>query len=181
MAQDIPQFTGGGLIPALIGEAIDAGVTAKQQRKFEASESKHFAALASAMATPPVDELHGAVQRALSAHEFFGPRLHEQGGATLFTEIVSYGLQKSPLSKSQDDLLLRVRIGVRATLSAADGEVLWSGAIAGVASTAKHAAEIVDDSAFIATGLREAADDFAQQLLVELEIKLGTRPPHRGR
>ncbi|MBX3737532.1 MAG: hypothetical protein KF715_12615 [Candidatus Didemnitutus sp.] len=181
MAQGIPQFTGGGLLPALIGSAIDASVTSKQQKKFESKDGHTFPALAEALAQVPTTQLGEALRSALAKHEFFGSRVSDRGRARISTEIVRYGFQKSPLSKSEDDILLRVRLTGRATLTTADGEILWSGVISGVASQARPAEGLASDAAFIAENIREAAEDFAQQLLVEWDIQLGLRKPHYQR
>lgn len=181
MAQGIPQATGGGLIPALLGAAVDAAVTSHQQSKFEATEAQYLPEIAKAMTSAPTAELHRAVRQSLGQHTFFGARMSDKPGAKFTLEIEKYGLQKSPLSKSQDDIKLRVRIIAKAELKGANGDTLWSRSIAGVASRAKHAAEILKDPEFIAQGIQEAAIDFANQVITELEIKLGTRAPHRYR
>lgn len=179
MTNSIPTVTGGGLIPSLIGSAIDATVMAKQQKKFEAGNAQHFEALAARMTAPPSAELEAALRQELAGHEFFGPRLSPGAPARFTTEILGYGLQKSPLSQ-KDDILLRVRIIARIELVLPDKKVLLRTQITGVASTAAHAEDIVADPEFIAKGTAEAVKDLAWQLSVLMAPKLKiTKLPER--
>lgn len=179
MANSIPTLTGGGLIPSLIGSAIDASVMAKQQKKFEASNAQHFPELATKMSVPPSVELEAALRQELTGHEFFGPRLVAGAPARFTTEILSFGLQKSPLSQ-KDDILLRVRIIARIDLVLPDKKVLLRSQITGVASTAAYAKDIVADPEFIAKGTAEAVKDLTWQLSVLMAPKLKiTKYPER--
>lgn len=178
LAQSIPIATGGGAIPSLLGSAIDAIVTARQQHKFEETNAQYFAALAKDLTTPPTIELQAAINQRLSGHQFFSSRLSETGGASFVTEIQKYGWQKSPLSKD-DDILLRMRIIAKVSLKSPKGGILWTGLIAGVASSAKHAQDIVNDPEFVTAGIKEAAQDLSWQLAGQLDVKLGTAKPIR--
>ena len=170
MANSIPAATGGGLIPALIGSAIDASVTAKQQRKFEETNAQYFDALRVAMADAPTRFVDVALQTMLGADTFFGSRLHENSSCMFCSEILNYGLANSPYSK-KDDVLLRLRISAKFTIKLADGSILFETTLEGVGSTAKRASEIVADPNFYSTGAREAAISLTDQLQVALDKK----------
>lgn len=171
MANSLPIATGGGLIPALMGSAIDAAVTAKQQRKFEETHRQHFAALQKTLEVPPAAHLDAALKDALGRHPFLGSRLAEKSPGAFSTEILHYGLQKSPLSQG-DNLLLRVRIIAKITLTVPGGGRLFEAQITGVASSAKTASEILADPGFVAKNSAEAAEDFTGELVRRLNAKL---------
>jgi len=171
MANKIPMATLGGLIPSLIGSAIDASVTAKQQRNFEKENAQYFSELAAHMPAPPVKELQIALKHALAANDFFGPRLGEVAPANFTLEIVSYGFQKSPRSQN-GIILLRVQIVAHVSIKLPDGTILWNALISGVASTAACPKDILTDSTFVATGFNEASINFAGQVLSQLAPKI---------
>lgn len=171
MANTIPIVTGGGLIPSLIGSAIDAGVMAKQQRQFEGTNAQFFEQLRATLADAPIADVDSALRRMFATDDFFGTRLSDQGTSTFSTEILYYGLANSPYSQ-KDDIKLRLRIGTKVTLKLADGRVMFEATIEGVASTAKRAGEILADPDFYRKSAREAASSLADQLQVMLEKKL---------
>ena len=173
MANSIPMATGGGLIPSLIGSAIDASVTAKQQKKYEEGNLKYFEGLRKAMAEAPTKAVDSSLRTMLTSDQFFGTRLNEDAGSAFSTEILQYGLVKSPLSP-KDDVLLRVRICAKITLKLANGSTLLETTINGIAATAKHADEILADPEFFAVSAKEAANNLADQLQVLLGKKLAS-------
>ncbi|HEX2101379.1 MAG TPA: hypothetical protein VHF69_11975 [Candidatus Synoicihabitans sp.] len=172
MSNAIPQMTGGGLIPSLIGSAIDAHVTAKQQREFEAANGDCLPDLKEAFNVTPEAEVHRALNDTLTGHPFFGTRLVEEAKAGFAVEILRYGLARSPAS-SGADIRLRVRIIVKIRLADAKGGKLLERELAGVASAAKRPTEILADPEFIPNGIRQAANDLARELLSQLDAKLG--------
>lgn len=178
LAQSIPVATGGGAIPSLLGSAIDAVVTARQQHKFEETNAQYFDALAKDLATPPTAELQAAINERLSTHQFFKSRLSDKNGAAFVAEIQKYGWQRSPLSKD-NDILLRMRIIAKVSLKSPKGDILWTSQIAGIAASAKHAQDIVNNPDFVAIGIKEAAQDLSWQLTGQLDVKLGTAKPIR--
>jgi len=176
MANTIPQITGGGLIPSLVGSVIDATVTAKQQKKFESTNAQYFDGLAKLMGTPPAPQVEETLKAALAEHPFFGSRLAEKSKVEFTTEVLHYGLEKSPYSQG-DDIKLRVRIIAKVTLKLGDGDSLWTTLITGTANTAKRAPEILEDPSFVSTGVQEAAKNLCEQVVVQLDQKLEGRKP----
>ena len=175
-ADSIPAVTGGGLIPALLGSAIDAAVTAKQQRQFEEEDGQHFEALRAAFTQSPGDELHKAMKQWLASDPFFGSRLAENAPAAVSMDVIRYGLAKSPLS-TKDGILLRVRVVADVTLKDSASSSLLKAQLAGVASEAKSASDILADPEFFENGLSEAAEDLVHQFLTILDKKLGRPSP----
>jgi hypothetical protein len=178
MSRSIPQATGGGLIPSLLGSAIDGAVTAHQQSKFEKTAAEHFEALKTEFGDAPSAEVNAALIETLQADPFFGPRLAKEAPAKFTVTINSYGLAKSPLSEG-DDILLRVQIGAEVKLEAAD-ESLFSFTVVGVGSRAARATEILKQADFINASKREAAIDLANQVLGQLQPKIGGKAPARA-
>lgn len=173
MARMIPQATGGGLIPSLLGSAIDGAVTAHQQSKFEDKAAVYFEPLKKAFGDVPTAEIDAALLETLKMQPFFAPRLAKDAPAKFSVKIISYGLNKSPLTKG-DDILLRVYIAAHVTLTAGDEE-LFAATYVGVASRAARAGEISQQPDFFTAGRHEAAMDFSIQLMAGLEPKLGKK------
>lgn len=98
MSSSIPMATGGGLIPALIGSAIDASVTAKQQKSFVASSGQYFEQIRTAAAEPPLSTLKAELEKRLKADEFFGQKMADTSEDRFTLSITSHGLVRSPNS-----------------------------------------------------------------------------------
>jgi hypothetical protein len=111
MANSIPNMTGGGLIPALIGSAIDAGVTASQQRHFEASAGRYFDQIKTITAAAPLDELKQEMELRLKADEFFSTRLTAQAANQFTVEVQRFGLVRAPRrAERRYEIVLRDRL-----------------------------------------------------------------------
>lgn len=171
MAEKIPQATMGGLIPALIGSAIDKSVTSHQQQKFEASDSTYFAALEKAFGPVPTTEIDAAFRQVLQHHRFFSSRISDQGGAVFSVRIVRYGLNKSPLSKGEE---IWLRVAITAEVKLTEGnEEFFRAEYTGVARLGARSKDILGSSDFFVIGRREAAEDLFQQVVNGLDIKVG--------
>jgi hypothetical protein len=172
MANSIPVATGGGLIPALVGSAIDAAVMSKQQREFESTQAKYFPDLAKLFTVPPAAEVAEGIKRALGKQDFFASRVAEQAPAVFKTEIVRYGLMKSSDAKPGVDPKLSLRIIAKIELTLPDGTVLYSTQATGTSSRELSASEILNDPDFVKTSMAEAADSVGEQLRWKIGTKL---------
>lgn len=173
-ATDLPKVAGAGALPVLMGAAIDAAVTSRQQRKFEAKNAEYFADLQKQWEEPPAAEVSAALRAALQSHEFFRTRFAEKSPNVFSAHIVGFGLSKSGLTQGEDTLL-RVRITAEVSLQTAAGTTLLRTRLGGVASTAKRAREILDDPDFVKIGREEAAKDLATEIMRLIDLKLGRR------
>ncbi len=175
MANTIPMTTGGGLIPALVGAAIDAGVMSKQQREFESTQAKYFPDLAKRFSVPPAAELAEGIKRVLHKDDFFASRLAAQAPAVFKTEIVHYGLSKSSDAKPGVDPKLCLRIIAKIELTLPDGSVLYSTRVTGFSSRELSAADILTDVDFVKVSIAEATESVGEQLRWKLGTKLGKK------
>lgn len=98
MANSIPAATGGGLIPALIGSAIDASVTSKQQKAFVASSGKYFDQIRVSASEPPLAAIKAELEKRLKADEFFAQKVADTAEDRFSLTITSHGLVRSPNS-----------------------------------------------------------------------------------
>lgn len=171
MNEAIPRATMGGLIPSLIGSAIDASVMAKQQKKFEETNLQYFDALQKAMATPPAAAVTAALKQGLGQHDFFRTRMVEQSTTTFTAEILHYGLQKASPASATDNLL-RVRIIARITLKLPDGTTMFECLATGLSADSKTAADILASPDFIAKGTEDAAKEVAFQVGYKVDAKI---------
>ena len=116
MGTAIPGATGGGLVFALLGEAIDAGVRTYQSSQFKKQYGNSIEQLDANAQRDLSEALEETVLQAVKADAFFGPRLTENARNYFQIKITSYGLERVKREKNQTYF----RSAVSVTLSLTD-------------------------------------------------------------
>lgn len=171
-SESIPAATGGGLIPALIGSAMDSHVTARQQSEFEQSSGFRFGQIQEKCSEFPAEELQNFVTQAMRRDAFFRARLSAEGRAKLSVSVTRHGLVRSRFS-AQNDLRLCYGISGKLELRGDDGEVLLVQSIAAGSELCAEIAEFATKDGLIARARREACENLAFQIRYVLGKKLG--------
>jgi hypothetical protein len=172
MANTIPAVTGGGLVPALLGSAIDASVTSSQQKRFEKTGSQYFDRIKAMAAEPPITDLQQEAQARLKADEFFGERVVAQGGNIFSLEITRFGLVRAP-SPQKDDFRFCYEIECQVSLRLAGGDSVINEPIVGTAPTGAHIEDYIAQPELIAEQKKAALAAAGFAFRGVLDRKLG--------
>lgn len=100
----VPAATGGGAIPALIGLAVDAGVSKVQQSKFDKTEGHHASASQRNIPGDLAPRFSGKLERSLKKNHFFKDRLKQGATASIQPTLLSYGYKR--VSETEDGAIL---------------------------------------------------------------------------
>jgi len=100
----VPAATGGGAIPALIGLAIDAGVSKVQQSKFDKAEGHHAAGSQQHIPGDLSRRLSDKLDRSLKKDPFFKDRLKQGASASIQPTLTSYGYKR--VSETEEGAIL---------------------------------------------------------------------------
>ena len=114
--------TGGGALPALIGMAIDAGVTAHQTSQFKKQYGDKLDKVNANVPKNLSKRLRANAGDMLRKDEFFGPRLRDTSSNRFDGELISYGLGR--FHRTDDETHLGATMTVRVTLKDASGKSL---------------------------------------------------------
>jgi len=171
MATKIPRVTVGGLIPALIGSAIDSAVMSSQQRKFDQAHETSYDSLRSALAQPPVAQVEAAVRHALDQSVIFHHKCTEESKNRVDALIVSYGLART-YTPPQSEMRFDTRIVVEVTVTIAGGEVVLQQQFFGYSARAATLAEFVAHPELVDGCSKEAAQRIELLLLNAVDRKL---------
>lgn len=175
MATSIPVATGGGLIPALIGSAIDAKVTSKQRKEYEATALQYFDEVELLCEEPPTGQVRDSMVEMLRAQPFFRDLFSEEATDGFSVEITRHGLVRS-FAASKERMTLSYEIVANVEFKNGRGKRLLKQVIDGASETAPLIEEIVADETLLMRLRTEAAESFARNLRVVLEAKLGPLP-----
>lgn len=172
MATAIPVATGGGLIPALVGSAIDAKVKSNQRKAFEVTAAQHFGAIESMASSDPAELLRVQVERMLVLDEFFGSRFKKDAPTRFTINIERHGFVRS-LYATKEAMTLVYEIVAHVELSGAKNKKLIKQLFDGQSEQAFMIDELVEQPDLVAEARLEAAESFARNLQRLLDAKLG--------
>ena len=171
VAQAITGASGGGILPALFGEAIDAGVVAVQKNSFQKQYGSDVERL-NAIAYPKlVDAIEKRGVSVLQRDAFFGPKWTDKAGEHYFDgEITSYGLQRR--HRDADETYLEAMVGVNVWLVSNDKK-LFKAPLMLRSENAYTVADYVEQPERLRAVFKEACDGFDSQFSALLDQKLG--------
>jgi BMFP domain-containing protein YqiC len=164
---------GGGLIPALIGIAVDASVTAHRKGKFEDQHGSIEDAAAAMDKSVPNDigkRLRDKMTAQLKNDAFFGPRLRPTSPNRFDGELYSYGLVARD---TIDDVpQIGARLQARIWLEDAEGETPLDITKIANSSNTFPATTLMSQRKRVEQLFDEACNDFARQVQEEVDKKL---------
>ena len=170
MESTIPKYTGGGLIPVLVGAVIDSHVTGKQQAAFDADKAPLLPVVNSNADHPPVELVSNAVMAAVRDNGFLNSKRVPSSKSVLETRIVRFGLVRKGLSaEGEPELAGEIWIQVKLTL--ADGTTEVDRKFVGTSSDVFKMATLASEEGRIAL----LYDEASQSLVRTLGYALGDR------
>ena len=170
-SNSVPMATGGGIIPALIGTAIDAGVTAHQSAEFKKQYGAQLEEVQAAIPRNPGDDLRQRAAKALKKDAFFGTRMVEAGAANRFDgELVQYGLVR--YAREDDQTVLGMEIRCTVWLADAGGKKLFSQVISGRSRDSHTIHDYAAKKSLVKAAYDQALDDFESKFAAMLDFQL---------
>ncbi len=169
-ATSVPMATGGGLLPALIGSAIDAGVTAHQSNQFEKQYGDRIGKVNASMPKNLSKKLRASAEKMLRGDEFFGPRLKETSPNRFEGELTNYGLTR--FHRTNDETHLGATLSVRVGLKDPSGKSLLDQIITANSTSSIGVNELAAQPKKTEALFDEAVANFSQQLKAALDRKL---------
>jgi hypothetical protein len=169
-ATSVPMATGGGLIPALIGTAIDAGVTAHQRNQFDKQYGQQLGKVNANVPKTVEKKLRASAEKMLRSDEFFGPRLKNDSPNRFSGELTSYGLER--FHRTNDETHLGASVTVLVRLNDASGKALLEQPIVARSTNSIAVGELAAQPKKVDSLFDEAAENFAVQLKAALDRKL---------
>ncbi|MGB1131371.1 MAG: hypothetical protein ACPG4K_15060 [Haloferula sp.] len=164
---------GGGLIPALVGVAIDASVTAHRKSEFEEKHGTIEDAAAAMDKSVPSDigmRLRNKLTVQLKNDAFFGPRLRKTSPNRFDGELYTYGLVAC--DTIEDVPQIGARLQARIWLEDANGETPLDVTKIAESSSTFPATTLMSQPKRVEQLFDEACDDFARQIQEEVDNKL---------
>ena len=174
MSNTVPMATGGGLIPALIGVAIDQGVTASQRSSFEKNVGNLTPKIDKIYASSSHQVLRQKLMTYLRGDQFFSQRLGSPSKSILSVEITSYGLAKSSKKTSQA-FPLSYRIVANVKLTNPAGKELFQQVISGESLESVSTASASSQPHLKNRLIPDASAQFVANLNQQMNLKLGRK------
>jgi len=145
--------TGGGLIGALIGSAVEA----TQNNMFEGREGEKFAKLKSASPKNISGSVDREVKKAFKGNPFFSSKIKGQSANTVTSKITGYSLART--GKTEGTLLMSPSITADVTITGADGKEIGSGweNVSGISTISQPVAAYIANPSLLKKGYEEAA------------------------
>ena len=166
----LPKYTGGGLLPVIVGAAVDKHVTAQQQKKFEESQAASLPTINERASQPPSAVVKGAVLSALRANGFFAQRMREDSKNTLEIRILHFGLAEKGKEEGAEPKL-SAQILVDLTIRTAGGARIGIGGYSGSSGESLPVGALAKEPGLIPTLYDEAADSLREFLGASLRRK----------
>jgi hypothetical protein len=167
----VPMATGGGLIPALIGTAIDAGVTAHQSSQFKKQYGAQLDQVQAQIPRNPGPDLRERAAKVLKKDEFFGSRLVESGAPNQFDgDLFSYGLVR--YDRSEDQTVLGLQITCDVWLTDAKSKRLFTRRLTARSTDSHTIHDYAAKPALVKKVYAQALDGFEVQFKSLLDAQL---------
>lgn len=168
----VPMATGGGLIPALIGTAIDAGVTAHQASEFKKQYGAQLDQVQAQIPRNPGPDLRERAGKVLKKDEFFGSRLVESGAPNRFDgDLVSYGLVR--YDRSEDQTSLGMQITCNVWLTDAKGKKLFTRTLTAMSEDSHTIHDYAAKPSLVKKVYDQALDGFEQAFKSMVDAQMG--------
>jgi hypothetical protein len=170
-ATTVPIATGGGLIPALIGTAIDAGVTAHQANEFKKQYGAQLDQVQAQIPRNPGPDLRDRAAKVLKKDEFFGSRLVESGAPNRFDgDLVSYGLVR--YDRSEDQTVLGMKITCNVWLTDAKSKKLFTRTLTAMSEDSHTIHDYAAKPSLVKKVYAQALDGFEVQFKSLIDAQL---------
>lgn len=163
--------TGGGLIPALLGSLIDAGVTSAQNSAFKSQYGDVIPKLTDLSKSAPTSELRSALNATIKKDAFLGKRYSTSPSTKVDAYITSYGLVRGSKSKDKYKTLAYAITADLKIVSSEGKDLINLPFVTGVSKLEQTPRSISSTS--LAQFKQEAAMDLAKKLQVQIDAKLG--------
>lgn len=171
-ASNVPMATGGGIIPALIGSAIDAGVTAHQSSQFKKQYGAQIDQVQARIPRSPGPALRERATRVLKKDSFFGSRYTENKAGNRFDgDLVSYGLVR--YDRKNDQTTLGMDISCNVWLMDANSKKLFSQLIIGRSVDSHTIHDYAAKPKLVDKVYAQALDSFESQFKGMVDSQLG--------
>jgi hypothetical protein len=152
----ILKYTGGGLVPALVGAAIDKHNLAEQQRKFDEAQASLLTTLNEKASNPPTAAIEESVVRAVSANAFLAQKSRSTSNNKLEARLIRFGLAKRSKEDEADPKMV-AQVLVDLAIRNGDVLVLRLGGYSGSSSDAVPISELAKNPDQIAKLYEQAA------------------------
>jgi hypothetical protein len=126
----IVKYTGGGLVPALVGAAIDNHNLSEQQRKFEEAQAPLLPILNEKASSPPSAAVEKAVIDTVTANSFLAQKVRSTSARTLEIRLIRFGLAKKN-KQDEGDPEMAAQVLVDLTIRSGDTVLLRLGGYSG--------------------------------------------------
>ena len=171
--ESVPAATGGGLIPALIGSAIDKGVTSSQRKSFNEDNQQYFEEVNRTTPKDVVQQLQARATKVLKEDSFFGPRLTEGSDNYFDGEILDYGLKRA--HKTDGKIYLGASLSIKVWLMGSDGKKMFTQILTISSKDSYTMAQYATDDTLTSKVFLQAMDDFEEKFKSMLDWKLGRK------
>lgn len=172
-ATTVPIITGGGLIPALIGSAIDAGVTSYQAKQFKEQYGKTIEQVNAEVPRAIGDALRARAVTVLKKDEFFASRLRSNSPNQFGGELLSYGLER--FDRKDDVTYLGSVVSVNIWLKDASGKRLFTETINLKSKSSHPVNDYAGNKKLMKSVFSEAFDEFSSKFASILDAKMGRK------
>ncbi|WP_193214988.1 hypothetical protein [Luteolibacter marinus] len=170
-ANGVPMATGGGALPALIGLAIDAGVTAHQASEFKKQYGAQLDEVNAAARRDIGEALRERGSKVVKNDPFFGPKLATSAPYRFDGELVRYGLVR--FSRSDDQTYLGAEIVCNVWLADASGKKLFTRTTVCRSEDSHTIHDFAAKKSLVNDVFKQAADQFESQFKAILDQQLG--------
>lgn len=158
----IPAATGGGLLPALIGAAIDSSIAASEQEDFEVVNAQYFDAIKSGMPKDVDALIQVRLREAVGNDTFFQSRLRDQSKNRFITQVEEYGLIKADKNPSSSSVKFRIKAVIH--LEDQNGEELLKDFYTVSSTQTIPMRNLAQDPTLLRTLANDAADQLGMQM-----------------
>ena len=172
MASTIPKYTGGGLLPVLIGATVDKQVTSGQQNAFDSNQAALLPTINAGASVAPFSAIDVSISTAIRKNAFLAGKIRDNSKNRLETKIIRFGLVKKN-REEEIDPMMSAEILVEVTLRVEDGAPVKIGGFSGSSSRAFSMSALSKEPDRIQMLYREAADSLVDLISKIMKIKYG--------
>ncbi len=170
-SSSVPTATGGGIIPALLGAAIDSGVTAYQGAQFRKQYGEKLASVDAVVPRTIGVDLRKRAAVVLKKDAFFGPKMMSQSDTKFDGELLNYGLTRS--YRKDDQTYLGATVSLNVWLIGKDGKKLFTRKLDLRSGSSFTIDEYATDKKRVTKVFNEAFSDFEVQFADLLNTQMG--------
>lgn len=182
MASKVPRFTGGGLLPVLLGAAIDAHVTAEQQAAFDASHAPLLPLVNERARALSTEDIGRAISEGVQRCRYLKAIATARSKNVLTGTVVRYGLVRRYDSLA-GEAELSAEVWLDLTITRSDGTVLLDRKFSGTSDAAYSTKALHDAPERIGQLYREALESLTGVVGYHLALRYdgsdGPAPPRR--